>query len=234
MTATAQLTAEAVSSSRPRILWRIAGGLALAHVALFAVGIIIRGAPTIQPGQEGIEHSWSNAPLERILTGMWVDLMAFVVLIPVFVFLASAFGKTEAGAWASRTAAAAGMAYVVTVAFVGFAAGAAAAWGASHGLDPDTALAVNNIRNFAYFTGATLLGIQALGTGIAAIMDRVMVRWVGWVGVLVGVAALLTGPLAAIGVGTIGFPLWMLWFVGLAVSMLRARTRDESLSMRHS
>lgn len=224
MTATTYPIASAARSAPARPLWRIAGGLALAHVVLFAVGIIVRGAPTIEPGQEGIEHSWSSGPLERVLAGMWVDLMAFVVLIPVIVFLAGALGRSEAGAWASRTAAAAGLAYVVTIAGAGFAAGAAAAWGASHGLDLDTALAVNNIRNFAYFTGATLLGVHALGTGLAALADRVMVRWVGWGGVLVGTVALLTGPLAAIGVGTIGFPLWMLWFVGLAVTMLRGRT----------
>lgn len=224
MTITNNSVDEAVASMRPCTLWRIAGGLALAHVALFAVGIIVRGAPTILPGQEAIEHSWSDGPLERVLSGMWVDLMGFMALIPVVVFLAGALGRGQAGAWASRTAAAAGLAYVVTVAGAGFAAGAAAAWGASHGLDLETVLAVNNIRNFVYFIGATMLGVHALGVGIAAVSDRVMVRWVGWGGVFVGVVALLTGPLAALGVGSIGFPLWMLWFVGLAVGLLRAKT----------
>lgn len=222
MSAVTQATTEAATPTQSRILFRVAGGLALAHVALFAVGIIIRGAPTIESGQEGIEHSWSAGPLERVLAGTWVDLVAFMVLIPVFVFLAGFLGKSAAAAWASRTAAAAGMAYVVTVACVGFAAGAAATWGASHGLDLETALAVNNIRNFTYFTGATLLGVHALATGIAVLLDRVLVRWIGWGGVLVGAVALLTGPLAAIGVGTIGFPLWMVWFVCLAISLLRA------------
>jgi hypothetical protein len=223
MTTTTHPTAVTVHLSPPRPLWRVAGALALAHVALFAAGIIIRGTPTTVPGQEGVEHSWSNGPLERVLTGMWVDLMAFVVLLPVIVFLARAFGRTEAAAWASRTAGAAGLAYVVTISGTGFAAGAAAAWGAGHGLELDTALAVNNIRNFAYFIGATLLGLHALGTGFAALADGVLARWVGWAGVLVGVVALLTGPLAAIGVGTVGFPLWMLWFTALAVTMLRGK-----------
>ena len=225
MSTTLDPTPETIRSTRPRTLWRAAGALALTHVALVAVGIIIRGAPTILPGQEAIEHSWSDGPLERVLAGMWVDLMAFVVLIPVLVFLAGAFGRTAAGGWASRTAAAAGLAYVVTVAGAGFAAGAAATWGAAHGLDLDTALAVNNIRNFAYVSGATLLGVHALGTGLAALADRVMVRWVGWGGVAVGAVALLTGPLSAIGVGTLGFPLWMAWFVGLAVGLLRSGAR---------
>jgi hypothetical protein len=223
VTATTHPTTEPVRSVQPRPLWRVAGALALAHIALFAAGIIIRGTPTTVPGQEGIEHSWSTGPLERVLAGMWVDLMAFVVLIPVIVFLARAFGRTEAAAWASRTAGAAGMAYVVTVAGAGFAAGAAATWGTAHGLDLDTALAVNNIRNFTYFSGATLLGVHAVGTGIGILADGLMARWLGWAGVLVGVIALLTGPLAAIGVGTIGFPLWMLWFVALAVTMLRGK-----------
>ncbi|HSO64048.1 MAG TPA: hypothetical protein VLQ78_03015 [Ornithinibacter sp.] len=212
---------EATAPTQDPALWRAAGGLALAHVVLLAVGVSVRGTPVTHPGQEGIEHSWSDAPLERILGAGWVDVMGFVVLVPVLVFLARAFGRGESSSWASRSAAAAGLAYVVTVGGAGFSAGAAAAWGAAHGLDLESALAVNNVRNFSYFVGLTFLGAHAVGLGLAALGDRRMVRWVGWGGVGVGVVLILGVPLAAIGVANVAMPLWMLWWVGLAVLMLR-------------
>ncbi|HET6967092.1 MAG TPA: hypothetical protein VFI44_02390 [Ornithinibacter sp.] len=221
MTTALHPPAEASTSARPPALWRAAGALALTHVLLLAVGVAVRGAPVTHPGQEGIEHSWSAGSLERVLAAGWLDVMGFVVLVPVLVFLARAFGLGEATSWASRSAAAAGLAYVVTVGGAGFSAGAAAAWGAAHGLDLQTALTVNNVRNFSYFIGLTLLGAHALGLGLAALGDRRGARWVGWGGVAVGVVLLLTVPLAAIGVANVAMPLWMLWWVGLSVLMLR-------------
>lgn len=208
--------------SRP--LFRIAGVLALAHVVLMLVGVIVSGTPTIHEGQEGIEHSYVEGSLARIFTGGYVETIAFVLLVPALVFLGGAFGRrTEAGAWASQSAAAAGLGYVSVVIAGGFAAGAAAAWGAADGLDLQTTLAINNIRNFAYFLGLALLGAHAVGLGIAALSDGRMTRWVGWGGIGTGIALIAAVPAASIGIQDYATLVWIVWWVGLGVLMLRVQ-----------
>ncbi|MGI8986692.1 MAG: hypothetical protein ACR2GM_07855 [Nocardioidaceae bacterium] len=205
----------------PRSLWRIAGVLALVHVAFFIVTAAITGAPTVHDGQEGIEHSFVEGGMARIMTGGYVNVLGFLSLIPVMVFLARAVGRrSEGGRWAAQTAAAAGLGFVVVIIGSGFAPGAAALWGTHNGLDLETALVINNIRNFAYFLTLPLLGTFAIGVGISALSDRVLTHWVGWGGVAVGAALMLAIPAAGIGL-QYGMPLWLLWWLGVGIALLR-------------
>ena len=208
-------------TSYPPLLWRLAGALGLAHVVLMLVGVITSGTPTVHEGQEGIEHSYVEGSLTRIFTGGYVETLAFVLLVPVLVFLGRAFGRSESTAWASRSAAAAGLTYVAVVVAAGFSAGAAAAWGAANGLDLQTALAVNNIRNFGYFLSLAFLGAHAVGLGIAALGDGLMRRWVGWGGVVTGTLLILAVPAASVGIQDYATIVWLVWWVGVAVLLLR-------------
>ena len=220
------MTTEAPATPAPlvhaRRLWRGAGALALLHVLLMLVGVLTSGTPTIHEGQQGIEHSYVEGSLSRIFTGGYIETIAFVVLVPVLVFLSRTFGRrTEAGGWASQSAAAAGLGYVAVVISGGFAAGAAAAWGAHHGLDLEQVLAINNIRNFAYFLSLALLGAHAIALALAARSDRLMPRWVGWGGLVTGFVLLTAAPLASIGLQDYATVVWLVWWVGLAALMLR-------------
>ncbi len=202
--------------------WRLAGSLAIAHLVLMLAGIITSGTPTIHEGQEGIEHSYVGGSLTRIFSGGYIEMIGFVLLVPVLVFLARSFGRrSDVGAWAAQTAAAAGLCYVAVVVAGGFAAGAASAWGSSHGLDLETSLAINNIRNFAYFLSLALLGAHAIGLGVAALTDRIGTRWVGWGGVLTGLVLVTAVPVAWAGVQDYATLVWIVWWVGLAVHLLR-------------
>ncbi len=215
------------ASTITRPLWRIAGAIALAHALLMLVGVLTSGTPTIYEGQEGIEHSYVEGSLVRIFTGGYIETLAFVLLVPVLVFLAHAFGRgTVAGGWASHSAALAGVVYVAVVIAGGFAAGAAASWGAHHGLSLEQSLAINNIRNFAYYLSLAFLGAHAIGLGVAARADGLMPRWVGWGGPGVGVVLLLAVPAAAVGLADGATLVWIVWWAGLAVLMLRHRPDD--------
>lgn len=203
-------------------LWRAAGLLALVHLALMFVTTAVRGAPTVHPGQQRVEHSYVEASLTRDLAGGYVQMLACLVLIPVVVFLSRAFGRrTELGSWMSGSAAAAALGYVLVL-VVGLAAGAASSWGRRHGVDLDESLAINNIRNFGYLAGPMLLGAHAIGLAIAARSDGVMRRWVGWGGLVVGVLLVLVPPAAAVGVQG-AMLVWAVWWVGLGSLMLRHR-----------
>ena len=211
-------------SSTSRRLWQLAGALALAHVALIPVGLFLQRTPLFSEGTEGIQELYVEGDLARSLTGGIVEAYGFLLLVPVLVFLAGALGRrTEGGRWAARTALMCGVAYVAVTFATGFPAGAAAMYGAQHGLDVDTAFALNNLRVFSYFLSLMLLGGSTLGIAVSALADRFHPAWVGWFGLVTAAALLVSTPLASIGQQDWGTLVWMVWFVGVGVLMLRHR-----------
>ena len=213
----------------PLMLWRLAGGFALAHVVLFLAAAAITGQPTVHPGQQGIEHSFNEGSFARVVSGGYLLVLGFLALVPVAVFLARNLGTgSPAGRWAAQTAGAAALAFVVVITGAGFSAGAAALWARDHGLDLETVLAINNIRNFAYFLALPLAGTFALGSGIAALTDRTFVHWIGWGGIGVGLALVIAIPAAAVGI-QYGMPVFLLWLTGTGITLLRHRPQPAGV-----
>ena len=110
---------------------------------------------------------------------------------------------------------------------VGFPAGAAAMYGAQHGLDLETALAINNLRNFAYFLSLLLLGGSTLGFSVAALAEPRPPPLVGRVRDRHRGRAVASTPLAAVNLHDWGTLIWMVWFVGVGVLMLRHRDDER-------
>lgn len=229
----------------PRSLWQIAGGLAISHVVLIFTGIFLQDGPLFSDGKAGIEDDYMAGDIARTFTGGIVESFGFLLLIPVMVFLARALGRRdEAGRWAAQTGLMCGLAYVAVTFAVGFPAGGAAMYGAQHGLDLDTAFALNNVRIFGYFLSLLLLGGATLGIAISAVLDRTITGWIGRFGLVTGVALLISTPLAAIGQQDWGTLVWAVWFVGVGVLMLRHReptavdesvgSRPDTVPVRHS
>lgn len=230
-TTTAVTGAPAATHDPQRRLWRFAGWLALTHVVLILVGIGLQNGPRFDEGVEGIRRGYAEGNLARIMTGGIIEGFGFVLLVPVLVFLARVVGRrTEAGRWAAQSGLVAGAGYVVVTMAVGFPAGAAALYGAQHGLDLDAAFAVNNVRIFGYFLSLALLGAHALGLAIAALQDGLMRRWLGVGGLITGTLLFSSVPAAAIGQQDWGTLVWLIWWVGVAVCLLRHRPSPAGAS----
>ena len=216
-------------SAVPRGLFRLAGALALVHVVLTFAGLAISRPPLFEDGTAGIRESYVDADLAQVLTGGIVEVFGFLLMVPTMVLLASVLGtRSAAGRLAARTGFACGMVYLAVVVAVGFPAGAAAAYGAAHGLDLDTALAVNNVRFFGYVLSLPFLGAHALGVAASALADG-RSRWVGGLGVVAGLALLTSPVLAVVALQDLPTLLWIVWWVGVGVWLLRApasRSRD--------
>ena len=217
----------------PRRLWQIAGTLAIAHVVLIPIGIALQGSPLLSDGRAGIVESYVNGDLTRTFTGGVLEGFAFLLLIPALVFLARAFGRrTQAGGWAAQTGLMCGLAYVAVTFAVGFPAGAAAMYGAQHGLDVDAAFALNNMRIFCYFLSLMLIGGNVIGIAVSALADGVHRRWIGGFGLVTGAALLASTPLAGIGQQDWGGLLHLVWFLGVGVLLLRHREPAPAESPR--
>jgi hypothetical protein len=216
----------------PRRLWQVAGTFALAHVVLIPLCLALEMPALFTDGTAGITESYAEGNLARTFTGGALEAFAFLLLVPAIVFLGRVLGRrTEAGAWAAQTGVLCGLGYVAVTFAVGFPAGAAAMYGAQHGLDVDAAFAINNLRIFAYFLSLLLLGGSTLGFAVAALADRVHPRWFGGFGVATGVA-LLAGPvLATLDLHDWATLLWMVWFVGVAVLMLRHQESETDVAV---
>lgn len=211
----------------PRAMWRLAGGLAIAHVVLLFGGSSQEKSPLLSDGPEVVKRALVGANVGQAIAGGVVESLSFLVLLPVLVFLARSIGqRTEAGHWATQTALAAGVCYVVITVATAIPAGAAALYGAHHGVaDAATLALVDNVRNFAFYLSLLALGTHALGIGIAALTDGTMKRWAGFGGI--GVAIILFAGVAAEGLTHGGaasgmpFMLWVIWWIGLAISLIR-------------
>ncbi len=218
----------------PHRLWQLAGALCLAHIALIPVGLSLQQAPLLDDGVRGIADAYVEGDMARVFTGGVLESLGFLLLIPALVFLARVLGRrTEAGTWAAQTGLLCGVAYVAVTLAVGFPAGAAAMYGAQHGLDLEAAFALNNLRIFGYILSLLLLGGSTLGFALAALSDRFHPRWFGGFGIATGVLLLASTPLAGLGQQDWGTLVWMVWFVGVGVLMLRhtpVRTRETAAS----
>lgn len=208
--------------------WRVAGWLALLHVVLLLAGIALQDGVRISEGRGGIRRAYVEGDMAQTMTGGYIELLGFVVMLPVLVFLSRVVGRrTETGRWATQTALLAGFGYLVLTFAPGMAAGAASMHAAQNGVDLDVAWVMNNLRVITYIISLLFLGTHAAGLGIAALTDRRFSRWMGWGGVLTGVALFVSVPLAAVDLHDLGTLVWVVWWVGVAVQLLRRRAAAQ-------
>ena len=66
-----------------------------------------------------------------------------------------------------------------------------------------------------------LLAGSTLGIALSAVAGGVHPRWFGGFGIFTAVALLVSTPLSAVGEADLGVLVWMVWFTGVCVLMLR-------------
>lgn len=206
---------------------RTAGALGLAHVALLIAGLVVSGGGAlIEDGTEGIQGSYVDGNLSAILGGWFIESVGFLLLVPVAVFLAHALGRSsQVGRWAAATGLVLACVYVTVTLAVGFPAGAAAAYGAQQGLDLESAAALNSMRVFAYLLSLLALGGHVICVAVSALADGFSRRFVGILGLVTGACLLAAAPLWAVALQDIPTLVYLVWWVGLCVLLLRGRPR---------
>jgi hypothetical protein len=207
-------------------LSRYAGGLALGHVVLLLGAFAVEGVASAEHGTDPtrLARVFGDAPLGRTLLAGYAEALSFFVLTAAVIVIARLFSRrTTAGRLASQCFAAFGICYIASTLAVGFPPGAAALYAAHHGVDAGSIAMVNDIRNYSFLLQVALSAAMVLALGIAALNERLHVRWIGWGGVAVGILGIVLTPIAHNAVSMV----WMIWWVGMAVVLLRQNRPQE-------
>ena len=222
-------TTPAVGVSAPTTpLRRVAGGLALGHIVLLLGAFAVEGVASAEHGTSPsrLVHLFGDAPLGRTLLAGYVEALSFFVLTAAVIVIARLFSRrTTSGRLAAQCFAAFGICYIASTLAVGFPPGAAALYAAHHGVDAGSIAMVNDIRNYSFMLQVALSAAMALALGIAALQERLHVRWIGWGGVAVGVLGIVLVPVAHNAVSM----LWMVWWIGLGVALLRQAGQNSQV-----
>lgn len=81
----------------PRPFWQLAGGLAVAHIALIPAGLFLQRGPLFSDGTQGIEEFYVEGDLTRSLAGGIPEAYGFLLMFPVLVFLGRTLGRSTEG-----------------------------------------------------------------------------------------------------------------------------------------
>jgi hypothetical protein len=207
-------------TSERTVLGRVAGVLAIAWLVLEFAAVTQEPLVEHSTSLAKLQHDYGTANLTRAFAGGYVEALAFVLIVPAIVIITRVFDRgSETTKVAAQSFFALGVAWVAATLAVGFAPGAAAMYAAQHGADIHSIAMVNDIRNFSYFLQILMQGGMAVALGIAAILGRQWPRLVGWGGVVAGVGVMVGTPFIHNTMGT----LWMLWWICLAVVLIRGR-----------
>jgi hypothetical protein len=221
-------TAATPAGTRSPVLWRIAGGLALAHIVLMFAGFSQEVLTEHSTSQADFVRILGGADLTRTYVGGYIEALAFLVLVPAVVLVARLLSRrTDVGRIAATTFLALGSAYVASTLAVGFPPGAAAMYGLQHGADARSAAMIMDVRNFGFVLQVAMSCAMALALGIAALAERIHVRWVGWGGLALGTVGLVATPFAH----NVVSMAWVIWWVGLGVLFLRGSRQPRETAV---
>jgi hypothetical protein len=217
-TTRADATPDPATDRPTRTLWRVAGGLAIAHVVLLFAGFSQEVSVTHGASLTELQDTYGGANMTRVFAGGYVESLSTLVLVPALVLLAGLIGRrTEVGRISAQTFLGIGVAYVAGTLAVGFAPGAAAIYAAHHDVPVGTIAMVNDIRNYSFVLQVAMSCAMMLALGIAALAEKTFVKWVGWCGVAAGTVGLAVTPFAHNAISMV----WIVWLVGLGVLALR-------------
>jgi hypothetical protein len=207
--------------------WRLGGLLGIAFVLVFiVVGFGIQGESPMHNDDIGeIRAYWENDGDSYLLGAYLIGLASLLLFLPFLCAFRALLGTAEGGAqlW-SRVAFAAGIIFLI------MSASAEAAWStlafAAEELDDDMLQMLMYFDVAAYNHIPLPVGVVLLASSIVIWQTGVLWRWLAILGLIVGVAALLT-PAGSYSIEPTDDPEEGIWgilgiisFLGLAIWLL--------------
>ena len=188
--------------------------LGIAFVALVVISFLISGeTPDIKDSPEKILKYYndndSSQQWAAVLLGWGTVLFLFFLGV-----LRSTLADAEGGTPTFSAVAFAG-GIVLALGMLSFAGFTFTLGDAADHLTPDAAQALNALNSDFFLPLAAGLGTLMIATGISSIRSRVFPAWLGWLAVLIGIAAITPA-------GFFGFLAFGLWTIAASIVMWRA------------
>lgn len=212
-----------------RRLWLTAGWLAIGYIVLTVVANIFEYQLELGQSRHDQIKQLVQSSLTRNYAGGYIEYLSYLIFLVgalLFARLLRGDRDDDTAGWMSSCISGSAVAYVAITIATGFAAGAAALYGAHHGVALDTAVTVNHIRDFAFYMSGGVLGVFAICVGVAGRATGALPRWLSYAGMVVGALGIVAVPAARVGFVNVSTLLFFVWILLLGVSALRnGRTR---------
>jgi hypothetical protein len=176
---------------------------------------------------EAIRAQYTQADLPRAMAGGYLEALATLVFLAVAAFLYRVTGRDqEPAGWLSLTAFGAAVLYSTTT---GLAVTGAALYRAQHRADTTAVVAaLNNLRDFLFSLSFLPLGVFTCAVAAMALpRGTVLPRWIGWIGLPIGLAQFVGAAGAGLEWQNFTYMLWFAWFVALGVTGRGSRRRPN-------
>jgi hypothetical protein len=220
-TTSADATPTARRTSRPPGLRDGLGAVAVTGVLLFVAGLLSSGTEGPPVGQASADRirAYTEASAGSIRLAVAVGLLAVVTLVVFTAALATRIRLAAPGSVLACAVAGAGLLIAVVqlldVAATGVPRLLPGLIGTSLAdVDDATLRGWYGLTGFTHFLGdlqMAPIAVVLLGTSIAGLRHRLVPRWLGWAGVVLGAAA----ALGVLGIALAVDALYPLWFTGL-------------------
>ncbi len=208
-----------------RQLARIGAATGILHVVLGLTGFLIHGYPEIGASPQQLSAWASSTSLARFQTGVYIEALGFLLLIPFAAWLYSLLrGTDRATGWMLSTG------FGAAVAFVAMTIPINGVWqamlqGGQQGLDPRVMTAIRDIAQLTFNVSFVFLGLFMLVTGFLSVQTRLLSAFVGWSALLIGAALLVPS------VAQVASALFWLWVLLVSIYLLvRPRLGEHAAS----
>jgi hypothetical protein len=211
-------------------LWRTAGALCIAHVALLFGGYAQMRSAGFGASPTDIVSSYQQAVPTRMYAGGLLAILAMLVLLATLTLFGRLLrGTTETSRWFASLVTTAG-AVAITVTLAGaYACAGAAYFAATHGYNPDVVASLHEASKYADFITMIGFGVLALAVGAAVLTSGALARWFGFISLAVGAVGIASGNAAVLDKGTL---VWVAWLIALGVVSLRTPRRVARAAIR--
>ena len=216
-----------------RRLWRAAGILAIAHVALMLAGLAMNKVATVGARPAAYAAAYAHGSMTAKFAGGCLACASFLVLLLAATLLAQLLrGGSELARWWASAAAASAAVYVAVTLAVGLPAVAAAVYDGHHGAAIGTVMALSDLHYFATFLSMAVLGLFTLALAAAARAAGALSRWISYSGYAVSALCLAAVPGAGVGLVNDAMLVWMIWFIGTGIAALRQARSGAAIAVR--
>lgn len=206
--------------STTRRLWLVAGWSTIAYVVLTFAGIIPQTTVTLGDKPSSARSALVTSSMSKLISGYYIEFIATLVFLVAMLLLARLLrGEGETTGWLSSCITGATIVYVAVTLATSGAAGAAAIYDGHHGASLATVTTVNDIRNIGYALSGGVAGVLVLAASGSGLATRLLPRWLGYAGYVIGVVLIAAVP--AVKSGAPQTMLWFAWLVVIGVVSLR-------------